>query len=63
MVRLTLQRKFFVALALLLALLLAVFVGFTRLGLQRGLGDKHKSMIVRAVSTCARGTSRMKSET
>ncbi|MDB5847890.1 MAG: baeS [Rhodoferax sp.] len=39
MFRLTLQRKFFLALTLLLVALLAVFVGLTRLGLQRNLGD------------------------
>ncbi|MBX3657166.1 MAG: HAMP domain-containing protein [Ramlibacter sp.] len=38
MPRLTLQRKFFLALALLLALQLALFVGLSRLGLQRGIG-------------------------
>ncbi|WP_298934093.1 ATP-binding protein [uncultured Ramlibacter sp.] len=38
MPRLTLQRKFFIALALLLALLLALFTGLSRLGLQRGIG-------------------------
>lgn len=38
MPRLTLQRKFFIALALLLALLLALFVGLSRFGLQRGIG-------------------------
>jgi two-component system sensor histidine kinase BaeS len=39
MLRLTLQRKFFIALTVLLAALLAVFVGLSRLGLQRGLGQ------------------------
>lgn len=38
MPRLTLQRKFFIALALLLAVLLALFVGLSRWGLQRGIG-------------------------
>lgn len=39
MPRLTLQRKFFLALTILLAALLLVFVGLSRLGLQRSLGD------------------------
>ncbi len=38
MPRLTLQSKAFLALSILLAVLLALFVGFSRLGLQRGLG-------------------------
>lgn len=38
MPRLTLQRKAFFALTALLAVLLLIFVGFSRLGLQRGLG-------------------------
>ncbi|GKT18752.1 HAMP domain-containing protein [Acidovorax sp. SUPP2522] len=38
MPRLTLQSKAFLALTLLLAVLLLLFVGFSRLGLQRGLG-------------------------
>ena len=38
MPRLTLSRKVFLALALLLVLLLLIFAGFSRLGLQRGLG-------------------------
>jgi two-component system sensor histidine kinase BaeS len=38
MPRLTLQRKVFLALAALLAVLLLIFAGFSRLGLQRGLG-------------------------
>ncbi|MBX3588654.1 MAG: HAMP domain-containing protein [Ramlibacter sp.] len=38
MPRLTLQRKFFMALALLLVLLMGLFVGLSRLGLQRGIG-------------------------
>ncbi len=38
MPRLTLQRKVFLALAVLLVLLLLIFAGFSRLGLQRGLG-------------------------
>ncbi len=38
MPRLTLQRKFFIALVVLLLALLAVFVGLSRLSLQRGLG-------------------------
>jgi two-component system sensor histidine kinase BaeS len=36
--RLTLQRKFFLALALLMLVLLAMFVGSSRLALQRGIG-------------------------
>lgn len=39
MPRLTLQRKVFLALAALLVALLLIFVGLSRLGLQRGLGD------------------------
>lgn len=39
MPRLTLQRKFFIALVLLLLALLTVFIGLSRLGLQRGLGQ------------------------
>ena len=38
MPRLTLQSKAFLALTVLLAVLLLLFVGFSRLGLQRGLG-------------------------
>ena len=38
MPRLTLQSKAFIALSILLAVLLALFMGFSRLGLQRGLG-------------------------
>ncbi|MDA8520020.1 ATP-binding protein [Acidovorax sp. NCPPB 4044] len=38
MPRLTLQSKAFLALSILLAVLLVIFVGFSRLGLQRGLG-------------------------
>lgn len=38
MPRLTLQSKAFLALSILLAVLLALFMGFSRLGLQRGLG-------------------------
>ena len=38
MPRLTLQRKVFFALAVLLVALLLIFAGFTRFGLQRGLG-------------------------
>jgi two-component system sensor histidine kinase BaeS len=38
MPRLTLSRKVFLALAMLLVLLLLIFAGFSRLGLQRGLG-------------------------
>lgn len=39
MLRLTLQRKFFLALTVLLAALMLVFVSLSRLGLQRSLGD------------------------
>ena len=39
MPRLTFQRKLFLALALLLVALLLVFVGLSRWGLQRSLGD------------------------
>jgi len=38
MPRLTLFRKIFLALAVLLLALLLIFAGFSRLGLQRGLG-------------------------
>ncbi|MDA8452660.1 ATP-binding protein [Acidovorax sp. NCPPB 3859] len=38
MPRLTLQSKAFLALSILLVVLLALFMGFSRLGLQRGLG-------------------------
>lgn len=39
MFRLTLQRKLLLAFAALLVALLAIFVGLSRVGLQRGLGD------------------------
>src|SRR3978361_1058824 len=38
MFRLTLERKLFIALALLLLLLLSMFIGFSRVALQRWIG-------------------------